>query len=215
VNRDLQRQREFWNREIRDFDAIYSGDKGRFSSFLDSVFRWDMKARFQYTMLESDPIEGRSFLDVGCGTGKYSIALARSSARRVVGLDISEEMVKECLRVAALEGVGDRCEFVQTDPLAFSTDERFDVSIAIGLFDYIREPLDVLRKMRELTVQRSIFSFPRAFTWRAPVRKARLALKGCDVFFYSRGKIERLLSEAGYRSFRIRKVGKLYCVTAE
>jgi SAM-dependent methyltransferase len=215
VSKDLERQREFWNREIRAFDAIYSGDKSRLSVLLDSIFRWDMQARFEYTMIESGPIEGRSFLDVGCGTGKYSIALAKSNARRVVGLDISGEMVRQCRRVAGLQGVEDKCEFIQEDPLAFETGERFDISIAIGLFDYVRDPFQVLRKMRGLTTGRSIFSFPRSFTWRAPVRKARLALKGCDVFFYSPGKIEQLIMEAGYSSFRSRKVGQLYCVTAE
>jgi hypothetical protein len=59
-----------------------------------------------------------------------------------------------------------------------------------------------------------IGSFPRLGTWRAPVRKARLARKGCDVFFYSRPRLEGLLKDAGFSRWEIETVGKLYCVVA-
>jgi hypothetical protein len=42
----------------------------------------------------------------------------------------------------------------------------------------------------------------------------RLARKGCDVFFYSKPRIEQLLREAGFSRQEIMKVGKLYCVVA-
>jgi len=63
-----------------------------------------------------------------------------------------------------------------------------------ALFDYVKDPLPVLAKMRQSVDGRAILSFPRRWTWRAPVRKARLALKGCDVYFYTAGEIERLKS---------------------
>jgi len=57
-------------------------------------------------------------------------------------------------------------------------------------------------------------AFPRLWTWRAPIRKVRLARKGCDVYFYSKASIERLLSAAGFSRQEIFRVGKLYCVVA-
>jgi 2-polyprenyl-3-methyl-5-hydroxy-6-metoxy-1,4-benzoquinol methylase len=214
MDNDIEKQREFWNREITVFDSIYSHQKSGFAAFLDRVFRKDMYQRYEYTLLNAEPIAGRTFLDIGCGTGRYSLEFARRKCKKVVGIDIAEAMIRECRDTAAKENLGANAEFVKTDLLNFTPQESFDVSIGIGLFDYIKEPLAVMEKMRQCTAEKSIMSFPRLFTWRAPVRKIRLGLKKCDVYFYSKSKVDRLLRSAGFSRFSIEKVGKLFCVTA-
>jgi 2-polyprenyl-3-methyl-5-hydroxy-6-metoxy-1,4-benzoquinol methylase len=151
---------------------------------------------------------------VGCGTGRYSLELARRGASRVVGLDIAEQMIEVCCERASKEGLHQTATFIQTDLTNYQPESRFDVAIGIGLFDYVKDPLPVLAKMRQSVDGRAILSFPRRWTWRAPVRKARLALKGCDVYFYTAGEIERLLKAAGFARYEIKRVGQLYCVTA-
>lgn len=214
MSQEIIKQKHFWNREVNSFDSIYSHEKSRFGNLLDSLFRSDMYERFNYTMRKSEPVAGLSFLDVGCGTGRYSIEFARKNAARVVGLDISETMIDVCRRRATEEKLIDKTSFIQTDLLQFKPDEKFDVSIGIGLFDYIKDPLPVLKEMRECVSDRAIMSFPRFWTWRAPVRKVRLGVKGCGVYFYTKARIEKLLKAAGFESFEIQKVGKLHCVTA-
>ena len=214
MNQELARQKSFWNEEIGSFDSIYSHRKSRVSNFLDSIFRWDMYERFNYTFRQAEPIRGATFLDVGCGTGRYSLELARLGASRVVGLDIAERMVNVCTERASKESLHEIASFVQTDLTDYHPGSRFDVAIGIGLFDYIKDPLPVLAKMRESVDGHAILSFPRRWTWRAPVRKARLALKGCDVYFYTAPEIERLLKAAGFVRYELKKVGQLHCVTA-
>jgi 2-polyprenyl-3-methyl-5-hydroxy-6-metoxy-1,4-benzoquinol methylase len=214
MNEELARQNRFWNEEIGSFDSIYSHQKSKLSNLLDSVFRWDMYARFNYTLEHAEPIEGATFLDVGCGTGRYSLEFARRGARLVVGLDIAERMVEVCSDRARSEGLAAKTSFHQTDLAAFKPEQSFDVAIGIGLFDYIRDPLPVLAKMRESITDRAIVSFPRLWTWRAPVRKARLAVKGCDVYFYTVSDIDRLMKAAGFARYEIKSVGQLHCVTA-
>jgi hypothetical protein len=68
--------------------------------------------------------------------------------------------------------------------------------------------------MRESVSDRAVLSFPRFWTWRAPVRKLRLGLKGCDVYFYTVTEIDRLLKAAGFARYEIESVGQLHCVTA-
>lgn len=173
-----------------------------------------MYERFEFTIKNCEPIKDRTFLDVGCGNALYSLELARKGAARVVGIDISEVMIGLCKQSAEQKNLSDRCTFLQTDLLNYAPQSKFDVSFGIGLFDYIRDPLPVLRKMREVSSDKAIMAFPRLWTWRAPVRKARLARKGCDVFFYSKARIEELLRDAGFSRQEIVKVGKLYCVVA-
>lgn len=210
----LGRQADYWNREADAFHRIYTHRKPGWSALLDRVFRRDMYERFDFTMKESAPIAERTFLDVGCGTGVYCLELARRGARRVTGLDIASTMLEMARQAAAAEGLEARCEFVRGDLLHFAAGAKCDVTIGIGLFDYVADPLPVLSRMREVTGDRVILSFPRRNTWRAPLRKARLALRGCPVYFYTRARIDTLLAQAGLRAVRIERVGKLYCVVA-
>ena len=214
MNDELRTQQKYWNEEAAAFQKIYSHKKSKLSVCLDTIFRKDMYERYQFTLRHCEPIEGRTFLDIGCGNGLYSIELAKRGAARVVGIDIAENMLELCRRDARKEGVGERCSFIHTDLLQYEPGLLFDVSFAIGLFDYISDPMPVLRKMRQVTTDKSIMSFPRFWTWRAPVRKIRLGLRGCPVYFYTRSALHKMLTDAGYASHTIEKVVKLHCAVA-
>lgn len=214
MSNEIQAQRAFWNSEADAFQRIYTHRKSRFANALDQVFRKDMYERFTFTIANCEPIKNRNFLDVGCGNGLYSLELARKGAGKVVGIDISEVMIDLCRKSSEEQNFSDRCTFIQTDLLDYKPESTFDVSFGIGLFDYIRDPLPVLKRMREVSTDKAIMAFPRLWTWRAPIRKVRLARKGCDVFFYSKARIEKLLREAGFSRHTITRVGKLYCVVA-
>jgi 2-polyprenyl-3-methyl-5-hydroxy-6-metoxy-1,4-benzoquinol methylase len=214
LNNEIQAQRAFWNSEADAFQRIYTHRKSRFANTLDQIFRKDMYERYTFTIEHCEPVKDRKFLDVGCGNGMYSLELARKGAAKVVGIDIAEVMIDLCRKASEEKGFSDRCTFVQTDLLDYTPETKFDVSFGIGLFDYISDPLPVLKRMREVSTDKAIMAFPRLWTWRAPVRKVRLARKGCPVYFYSKPKIESLLREAGFKSQEIVKVGKLYCVVA-
>ena len=174
-----------------------------------------MYERYEFTIENCEPVPNRKFLDVGCGNGMYSLELARRGAQKVVGIDIAEVMIDLCKQSSAAKGLDDRCTFIQTDLLEWDNPESdIDVSFGIGLFDYISDPLPVLKRMRELSKDKAIMAFPRLWTWRAPVRKVRLTMKGCDVFFYSKARIDELIKQAGFSRHTVTKVGKLYCVVA-
>ena len=214
MNNEIQAQRAFWNSEADAFQRIYTHRKSRFANTLDQIFRKDMYERYTFTIEHCEPVKDRKFLDVGCGNGMYSLELARRGAAKVTGIDIAEVMIDLCRNSSREKGFDDVCSFIQTDLLDYKPDTKFDVSFGIGLFDYISDPLPVLKRMREVSTDKAIMAFPRLWTWRAPVRKVRLARKGCDVYFYSKARIEQLLREAGFKSQEIVKVGKLYCCVA-
>ena len=104
MNEELVRQRDYWNREITQFEAIYSRRKNFISVFLDRVFRKDMYDRFVYTLRNAEPIKDRTVLDVGCGTGRYIMALLQRGCGHATGIDISEQMIGHCRAQAAAEG---------------------------------------------------------------------------------------------------------------
>ena len=214
MSHPLLRQAKYWNGQAQAFQRIYARDKPGLPGLLDRVFRRDMYERFEFTMNASEPAAGRTFLDVGCGSGVYCLELARRGAARVTGLDIADAMLSLCRAAAEGEGLGTRCDFVRGDLMRLRPDAPFDVTLGIGLFDYVADPLPLLRKMREVTRDRVVLSFPRLGTWRAPVRWIRLSLRGCEVHFYTERRVRRLMADAGLQVRTFEQVGKLYCVVA-
>jgi hypothetical protein len=214
VIKELEKQREYWNKEKPKFDAIYSHKKDRLSNVIDKIFRKDMYQRFEYTMTNSGPIKDKTFLDVGCGTGRYTFEFIKRGCKHAIGIDISNLMIEHCKSIASQQEVQGKATFLQGDIFEITLKDTVDICIGIGLFDYIKEPLPVLIKMKEYSTDRVIVSFPRLWTWRAPVRKVRLFLRNCPVYFYSKKKIQELLNNTGFSDYTLEKVGKLYCVTA-
>ena len=197
----------------REFDTICSGTgKGRLSRWLDARLRSDMYERFRLTVEAATEIENASVLDVGCGSGRFMAPIAEKGAS-VMGLDPAPNMIELAREHCAERGVAERCEYVVSDVRSWETDRRFDVVLGIGLFDYLTEPLAELTRMVGLADRRVVLSFPRRWTWRAPVRKIRLGLQGCPVFFYGRQRVRDLVREAGGEIEEFKVVGKLYFVT--
>ncbi len=215
MNDNLNIQADYWNREAAAFERIYSHDKSVFANWLDRYFRRDMYQRFLFTMEKSQPHRERKFLDIGCGSGQYSVEFARRGAAKVLGIDIAENMLDLARASAKAKNVESICEFRRSDVLHLDTTASFDVTIAIGLFDYIADPTPLLERMKSLTTDKVIASFPRRWTWRMPLRKLRLMLRGCPVYFYSTSEIDQLFVSCGYKIFEISNVGKLFCVIAQ
>jgi len=65
--------------------------------------RVEEACRSQAALVGRDRLEGRSFLDVGCGSGLMSLAALRNGASRVVGFDFDPNSVacSEAVRAAA------------------------------------------------------------------------------------------------------------------
>jgi 2-polyprenyl-3-methyl-5-hydroxy-6-metoxy-1,4-benzoquinol methylase len=206
---------DFWDNYSKDFDAIYTHDKSEFQNKIDRFFREDMYQRFEFTIKQSRPVMNKSILDVGCGSGIYSLALAREGAGKVIGIDYSQKMIELANKRLNEEQLHDNCEFHVKDIMNYDPQMTFDISIAMGLFDYIEDPLPVMEIMRNLTRERMILSFPRMYSWRAPIRKMRLMTKDLAVYFYSRDRLISMFNSLNLNRYTIEKIGKLHCVSID
>ena len=205
--------KDYWERVAADFDTIYTGRKSRFKQWLDKVLRQDMYARHRLTLEECQPSEIGTILDIGCGSGRFCLPLAQTKTR-IVGLDFSAPMLEIARREAEKAGVAGKCEFREGDFLKADLTGPFDAILAIGLFDYIREPAGFLLKIRSLLKQKFIATWPALWTWRVVPRWIRLNLQGCPVYFFTPGGVRELYRRAGLEIVRFERIGKIYFVVA-
>jgi 2-polyprenyl-3-methyl-5-hydroxy-6-metoxy-1,4-benzoquinol methylase len=206
--------RTFFHVGAGEFDSIYSGNTSALMRGLNNWLRKDIYQRYEMTIAECAPtIAGKRVFDIGCGSGRYCHELAAKGAGECVGIDFADNMIEFANQFARQRGVAERCKFIKTGYLEYKPDGHFDVAIAMGYFDYIPDPAVHLRKMRSES-DKLIAIFPVSGTARSVIRKVRLGLRGCPVFFYSPGQVKSLLQETGWRLTRLERVGQLWFVVA-
>src|SRR5262245_30904709 len=163
--------RSYFDREAERFDAIYAEKKPFVQRVVDILFRGVVLERYRIICTLA-PLPGPfSVLDVGCGGGRYALALARSGALEVVGVDVSPAMIALARRAADEASVAARCTFEVSSFQDFRTDKNFDVVVATGYFDYLADPLADLAKMAKHCSGRIYATFPKRWELRAPTRK--------------------------------------------
>jgi 2-polyprenyl-3-methyl-5-hydroxy-6-metoxy-1,4-benzoquinol methylase len=207
------RVNRYFEKTASRFDAIYEDAKSPLQRLVDAAFRGVIHKRFRLILEDLKDVEGKRVLDAGCGSGRYCVALAERGAS-VVGVDFSQPMLEIADTLAARAGVKDRCLFLHGELLSLQLEQPFDAVLGVGFFDYLQNPGEVLERLLALTRERAYFSFPKRWTFRTLVRKARLGLRGCYVRFYTRKEIEDLFNEhgGGLNKVRILSLDRDYLV---
>ncbi len=121
--------------------------------YMDNVFTKNTLREVDFLLEELALQPGSSILDVGCGTGRHSIELAKRGYE-VTGLDLSAKMLAQAEKGAKAAGV--KVNWIRGDATRFSLDEKYDAAIclcegSLGLLgqtdDPIDQPLAILRNI--------------------------------------------------------------------
>lgn len=136
-------------------------EKSTWETFFDShapiyeenVFTKNTVHEVDFLLQELELPPGGSVLDVGCGTGRHSIELAKRGYA-VTGLDLSSEMLARAAKAAEAAGV--QVQWLRSDATQFSLPGTYDAAVclcegAFGLLsqqdDPIDQPLSILRNI--------------------------------------------------------------------
>lgn len=140
-------------------------------------------------------------LDIGSGPGVNSVTwLKNTEATHLLGIDFAENMNEYARKNAADEGVSDRCKFVEGDFLTYDfKGEKFDVSVAVGVTDYVKEIEALIKKMDAVS--------NKAFVASWPLNGLRMALRRyrytCPVYHYNEADVRRLHEGCNIKSLEI------------
>uniref|UniRef100_A0A7S0ZZT4 Methyltransferase domain-containing protein n=1 Tax=Noctiluca scintillans TaxID=2966 RepID=A0A7S0ZZT4_NOCSC len=116
------------------------------AAYQDTSYKKDDQVEFHTFFQHTGHLSGKKVLDVACGEGRYTRLIKQRGAADVVGLDLSEEMVK-----LAQQQVTEKCDisYFQHDlasPLPAHLQGQFDVVCSQYLLCYATTE-DVLETM--------------------------------------------------------------------
>ena len=199
--------RNRFEKEATEFDAIYRQDSGLLQAWFNRTFRKPIFERYEITFQIVGNVNGKTVLDIGCGSGIYAVNFATLGAQYVLGVDFSSQMIELARRRAREYGVEGTCRFLQANFLEADLKGKFDFTIAMGVFDYLPDPITFLDKMKSVTSDKVIVSLPGHSLIREPLRKLRYRLTGKgNVYFYSHAEVERIIKHAGVSDYEIKAI---------
>jgi len=89
-------------------------------------------------------ISGKTIIDFGCGEGVEAVEMAQRGAKRVIGIDIREDVLQTARQKALAAGVQNTCLFTS------STTELAEIIVSIDAFEHFADPVGILRIMNTL-----------------------------------------------------------------
>jgi len=107
--------------------------------------------------LVSLDIKDKTFFDIGCGCGVFSIAAVQLGANRAVGLDISHKSIESCLQNREKFN-GKNCEFIEGSILSDNTFlGKFDIVYAWGSLHHTGKMWEAIKTSANFVSNKGLF----------------------------------------------------------
>jgi SAM-dependent methyltransferase len=201
--------RDHFREKASSFDALYDEEHP-----LQRAVRPGLLKRRDFALEVVREYDRPRVLDIGGGSGRVGELILEAGAREWVNADIAQEMLD--LSAKRLERFGDKVKLVHGDFLEVPLEGKFDVTIALGFFDYIPDAHRFVRRMAELTSGSAVASFPRWNWLKGPVRKVRYeVINNCPIFNYTERELRFLFGGAGFSRVLIKQGRSGFLVRAD
>ncbi len=142
------------------YDRWFRTDLGRHADRVEK----ELMERMLFPRFKNG-FNGTTVLDLGCGTGQYSIWLCKKGAG-VTALDISDDMLSIARKKAEKEGCD--IEFVKGNMEELKDifpDRRFDMAMAVTSLEFLKEPERSVDGMRSVVKDGGIVAIAVLNSW--------------------------------------------------
>ncbi len=123
--------------------------------YMENIFTKGTDQEVGFLLDELKLEKGAAILDMGCGTGRHSVQLAKHGLN-VTGVDLSTGMLAQARKAA--DEVGVEVELIKADATKFTTDRQFEAAVCLceGSFGLLGEGDDPHE--HDLSVLRNVFA---------------------------------------------------------
>lgn len=211
--KDEKGVKDFFSGYAEDFDSIYGDGKPRnlFNRIMDKLYRGAMYERYKRTVSFLGSNEVNTVLDVGCGSGRYAVDLSKKGMT-ITGVDLAKEMLD--IAESNSHKLGFKNTFIEGSYLDVKIEKKHDAAILMGLFDYISTPEDIFLKLKKDTSKYILASFPKPGGFLGWQRKVRYNMRNCQLFYYSKESLEKLMSSSGITNYELQDNDREYFLIA-
>lgn len=125
-------------------------------------------------LLRLDSLEGKTFLDIGCGSGVHALAALRLGATRVVAMDIDADSVATTRALLNQHAPGSAVTVRQASVLELgeAANDRFDVVYSWGVLHHTGSMHAAVQRAASLVADNGLFAFALyRKTWCCPLWK--------------------------------------------
>jgi len=114
----------------------------------DSTIDWESRLKRELPFIVSliENVESPCVLDIACGSGRHSVALASQGAE-VIGIDSSKSMIQEAEKIASEKRVSPRFIEVDMEKMKNVVEGPFDLIICLGNSLALVSNIDSLRQV--------------------------------------------------------------------
>ncbi len=140
--------RQVWGEKAIDVESLLASDEGRKDMLDHRHGRLDL---FRSTVIpwlaDAKPLKGARILEIGCGTGSSTVALAEQGAD-ILGIDVDDASLKVAQDRCAIYGL--KSKFLNKNADTIATElagEKFDLIIFFACLEHMthKERIDAMR----------------------------------------------------------------------
>jgi len=205
-----QNMESYWDEKITWWaDSSYEEKPGNLWEKFMARLRRSVHARAVIALEVLEPhIEGKTVLDMGCGSGHFLTECIKAGAAKGIGLDIAPQAVELAQSLAKKNGFEDKLEFAVGKAGQKEFPEA-DIITGFGLVDWL-ETKECLQYFQHLKDKEFIFSFSdqdysfdEIVHYYYLVKRLELFGGGVRVYHHPAKVIFRRLHKVGIHDFRL------------
>ena len=201
---------EYWDKHVVSWEAsTYFTDKNmpkpnlwdRFSTYFRGSSLYD-RMTIALDLLKPH-LNGLTVLDVGCASGRFANLLLEAGAARVIGVDISEDIIRIANERRLAGPNKDRLEFFAADLAKPASLPKVDLVTSLGVIEYF-DHNDMMTFLSNTKSKYFFHDFPdvaRTTNWLVWwMRQVYIRVNKCPgVYLYERDDFTDMVKKAGYQ----------------